>query len=146
MENTRPATPEDFEQMGKNLNARSKVEENVVLTVMEEVVLPALWKGQEDAQFAVLMDNDGKPDAWVRSADWAVYGRQHGFWRVARIQPAQGPLSVLERLVKTGDIIVKDGDRYVGIAADGVEVMIGEVGREASAAEYLRDHPLPSTW
>lgn len=119
------------------------MKDQVTLTVPASQVAPPLWNGEQDAQYAVLMDTDGVPTTWVRSADWAIYGRMHGWDRVARI--AEGPSLRLPTLLKDGHVVI-EGSSYIGIAFDGERVLIGEVGSEALAEFYLVENPTPNDW
>lgn len=51
----------------------------------------------------------------------------------------------LTLLLSKGTVYLK-GHEYCGIAADGVEVTLGVVGREREADDYLSSHSTPDTW
>ena len=58
-------------------------------------------------------------------------------------------MTILERLIELKEIkLVKDasGEWYCGMAADGVEVKIGEPGQEDNINEYLKSHASPKDW
>ena len=52
---------------------------------------------------------------------------------------------LIGNLVHSGKMFMEDGE-YVGIASDGVQVILGTVGEEDRLARYLTDHPTPDTW
>lgn len=51
----------------------------------------------------------------------------------------------LQALLDGGQITV-EGREYIGLAADGVRVNIGNVGDEAAVERYLTANPTPDTW
>lgn len=53
--------------------------------------------------------------------------------------------SPLGELLEKQIVTVKNGT-YMGVAADGKEVQLGNVGEEKKINEYLAKHPSPSTW
>lgn len=54
-------------------------------------------------------------------------------------------MTALEKLLESGSIIAWCGE-YIGTASDGVEVILGEIGREDTLESYLLSHPTPETW
>ena len=50
-----------------------------------------------------------------------------------------------ESLIASG-LLKMDGDWIVGMAADGVEVVIGDLDGVDRVEVYLEDHPTPDTW
>ena len=57
----------------------------VTLYVPAAEVGPGLWNGDENSLYAIQMDGKKGP-VWVRSRDWATYGRMYGFDRVAVVR------------------------------------------------------------
>lgn len=56
------------------------------------------------------------------------------------------PTPILDGLILGGAVYVSEHDELIGIAADGVEVHIGNVHDKPAAERYLADHPTPDTW
>lgn len=53
----------------------------------------------------------------------------------------------LDELLETGIIFISpDGFEYIGTASDGIEVGLGNVGREDDLNRFLDDSPSPSDW
>jgi len=42
--------------------------------------------------------------------------------------------------------INQDGNDYFGLASDGEEIFIGNVGHEDQVEKYLQKHPNPTDW
>lgn len=62
------------------------IEAKVKIDIDVSMVEPSMWAGQENARFAIAMDAPDGSIVWYQSADWALYGRMHGWTRVARIR------------------------------------------------------------
>jgi hypothetical protein len=68
-----------------------------------------------------------------------------GFSLIGSIIAEQERGPRLAALMKSGKVF-KDRGEYVGVADDGTEVSIGNVGEEAKVEKYLEAHPTPDTW
>ena len=55
-------------------------------------------------------------------------------------------MTLLEKLMEKGVIYIECNRDYCGIASDGVEVQLGNVGQEDVINNYLETHPTPDTW
>lgn len=52
---------------------------------------------------------------------------------------------ILAAHLATGAIYSDQGD-YLGIAKDGVHVLMGSMGYEANLESYLENYPTPADW
>ena len=52
---------------------------------------------------------------------------------------------ILYQLIKSGAIYLGD-DVYYGKASDGLEVVLGSLGREWQIEVYLEKYPTPDKW
>lgn len=60
------------------------LKDSITQTVVSSIVIDGPWNSDAGADMAILMDGEKGP-VWVRSRDWAIYGRMYGWARVARI-------------------------------------------------------------
>ena len=52
---------------------------------------------------------------------------------------------LLQKLIRSKKIFIDNGE-YVGKAADGKEVSLGNIGDEKQVEKYLKSHPDPKDW
>jgi len=51
-----------------------------------------------------------------------------------------------KELIESGIIWIDEDFNYVGMAADGEEVILGNVGEEDKVERYLQDYPETNQW
>lgn len=62
-------------------------DDEVKIEIDRSMVKPSMWLGQENARYAIALDGETKGSlVWYQSGDWAMFGRMHGWTRVARIK------------------------------------------------------------
>lgn len=97
-----------------------------------------LWSVEtEDGTVRSVRLTPGEPLLWVEVGPGRS-GRE-------RAEDRQRDFPLLNGHLLTGRIFA-EGDEYVGIAADGTEVIVGNVSAPQHVESYLREHPTPRDW